>query len=154
MLFAHPGGHVPNKVALGNGLDVRGDGGYIVAPPSLHASGRPYAWDLSAHPDEVPLAPVPGWLLASLRCGDSVVEPRPPDEWVVLVRDGAAEGRRNDAVARLAGYMLRRRPAPRVVLELLRAWSESRCRPPLPDRETIATVDSIARREAARRRKP
>jgi hypothetical protein len=40
ILFAHPGGVVGNKVGLVPGLDVRGDGGYIVAPPSLHMSGN------------------------------------------------------------------------------------------------------------------
>ena len=44
------------------------------------------------------------------------------------------------------------KPAPRVVLEILRAWNESRCRPPLSDEEIIRTVDSIARREAERNR--
>jgi hypothetical protein len=100
----------------------------------------------------MPLAPVPSWLLEQLRHDRDGREARPADEWATLVRDGTAEGQRNDAVARLAGYLLRRRPAPRVVLELLRAWSESRCRPSLGDDEIIATVDSIARREAARRR--
>ena len=39
LYFAHPGGEVRNKVGLAPGIDLRGDGGYIVAPPSLHASG-------------------------------------------------------------------------------------------------------------------
>jgi hypothetical protein len=76
---------------------------------------------------------------------------RPADEWAALIRDGAPEGCRNDCVARLAGYLLRRRPAPRVVLELIRAWSESRCRPPLSEDEILRTVDSICRAEAERR---
>lgn len=42
--LAHPGGHVPNKQNLLPGLDVRGDGGYVVAPPSLHESGQRYEW--------------------------------------------------------------------------------------------------------------
>jgi hypothetical protein len=54
-------------VGLVPGIDIRGDGGFIVVPPSLHASGRRYAWDLSAHPDDVPLAPAPAWLLALLQ---------------------------------------------------------------------------------------
>jgi hypothetical protein len=61
-LFAHPGGgRIPNATCLFGwpGLDLRGDGGYIVAPPSLHASGRRYAW----LDERLPLAPLPAWLL-------------------------------------------------------------------------------------------
>lgn len=47
-----------------NGLDLKADGGFIVAPPSRHASGREYAWEVTAHPDDVPLAPFPPALLA------------------------------------------------------------------------------------------
>jgi bifunctional DNA primase/polymerase-like protein len=44
--YNHPGVHVPNSQGLlGPGLDVRGDGGYLVAPPSIHPkTGRAYAW--------------------------------------------------------------------------------------------------------------
>ena len=51
---------------LGPGLDTRGAGGYLVAPPSLHASGRRYEWDADGHPDEVPLAALPGWIAGML----------------------------------------------------------------------------------------
>jgi len=64
-LFAYPGTPVRNGVeSLGTGLDIRGDGGYVVVPPSLHGSGKRYAWELSHQPDETPLAPMPPWLLA------------------------------------------------------------------------------------------
>jgi putative DNA primase/helicase len=43
LMFRHPGGEVQNSAGkLGAGLDTRADGGYIVAPPSVHASGRAY----------------------------------------------------------------------------------------------------------------
>ncbi len=62
--FAHPGTHVPtNAGKLGEGLDIRGDGGYVVVPPSLHSSGRLYAWEGSGDPEEVTLASAPPWLL-------------------------------------------------------------------------------------------
>lgn len=49
----------------GRGLDVKGDGGYIVAEPSNHASGGAYAWEGSADPTEGhPLADPPKWMLA------------------------------------------------------------------------------------------
>ncbi|MEZ4395053.1 MAG: bifunctional DNA primase/polymerase [Polyangiales bacterium] len=48
---------------LGPGLDVRGEGGYVVAPPSLHVSGRRYVWEASSDPADIAVAPMPeGWL--------------------------------------------------------------------------------------------
>lgn len=41
--YPHPGGVVRCR-KLGAGLDLKADGGYVVAPPSLHASGSPYSW--------------------------------------------------------------------------------------------------------------
>ena len=42
--FAHPGKRVPNKVSVFPGIDIRGDGGFVVAPPSRHVSGKEYSW--------------------------------------------------------------------------------------------------------------
>lgn len=55
-LFIRPEAKL-NKEA-GEGLDIKGDGGYIVAPPSLHASGKRYEWANGAE-----IAPMPEWLL-------------------------------------------------------------------------------------------
>jgi hypothetical protein len=70
-VFAHPGEGivVPNKQALGPGLDIRGDGGQFVGAPSPHLSGRAYAWEAGQSPLEVPLAPLPDWLLRMLSAG-------------------------------------------------------------------------------------
>ena len=53
--------------ALGPGLDVKGDGGYVLLPPSVHPTGRAYQWEVSSDPAEVEIAPMPGWLLGSIR---------------------------------------------------------------------------------------
>jgi hypothetical protein len=75
MLFAHPGVKVRNdaKRKLGPGLDVRGDGGQIVAAPSLHKSGNRYEWIAGAGPGDRELAKLPTPWLARL-----VEPPAPP----------------------------------------------------------------------------
>lgn len=65
---------------LGAGLDIRGEGGYGVMPPSRHPSGALYRWDPEAHPDEIPVALAPEWLVARVKRP----EPAPPRETPVL----------------------------------------------------------------------
>ncbi len=60
--FAHPGGEVRNRTNIEPGIDLRGDGGCIVAPPSVHPSGKRYAWKKGHAPGEVALARLPDWL--------------------------------------------------------------------------------------------
>jgi hypothetical protein len=36
----------------------------VVAPPSLHRSGRRYEWEVTQHPEDLPLAPLPDWIRA------------------------------------------------------------------------------------------
>lgn len=154
ILFRHPGKTIPNSAGrIGPGIDVRGDGGYIVAPPSQHISGRPYAISVDHHPDEIGLADPPAWLLQRLR--PQPKNPKSPaksaQEWRSVVADQVAEGERNRTLASLAGHLLRNRIDPWVAAGLLRAWNHTRCSPPLADVEVMSTVRSIARREADRR---
>jgi len=60
LVYAHPGPgcEVRNKAGLAQGVDLRGDGGYIVAPPSVHVTGGMYAW---VEP-RAAIAPLPAWL--------------------------------------------------------------------------------------------
>jgi putative DNA primase/helicase len=149
LYFAHPGGVLGNSAGkLGPGLDVRGDGGYVVAPPSLHRSGRRYAWE---HSSPTVLAPLPGWLLGLLRAPAAPRVVR-STHWLEVLRDGVGEGGRNAALASLAGHLFRQeRLHPLVVVELALCWNEARCRPPLPQAEVLRTLDSIASLEATRR---
>jgi hypothetical protein len=71
--FRHPGitplrGQVPGYA----GLDIKGDGGYVVAPSSLHHSGHRYQWVTDWL--RTPLAPLPLWLLDLIRVEEKSIE--------------------------------------------------------------------------------
>jgi hypothetical protein len=140
-----PDRSVPNSAGrLAAGCDVRGDAGYVLAPPSVHPSGRRYEWSV----DCAPLAAAPQWLLDLIAVGDKPRAPLPPETWVEMITGGAQEGMRNDRIARLAGHLLSKGWLdPRVVLELMHCWNNTRCTPPLAAAEVRNIVNSIAGRE-------
>jgi len=147
LYFRHFGQPVPNKVGFRDGLDLRGDGGVVVAPPSIHPNGRPYRWREGRGPDAMGPAPMPSWLQGILS-GSAKHPGHPLSHWRALVRQGIDEGARNATIASLAGHLLWREVDADVVLELLLCWNRQRCRPPLADAEVAATVESIVRHHA------
>jgi hypothetical protein len=79
---------------LGDGIDTRGRGGYIIAPPSVHPSGRRYAWTGSG---EAPVAPAPAWLVDLLR--------PPPPRPTSVKRHGWQPGDDRHQLARFNGLL-------------------------------------------------
>lgn len=141
LYFAHPGEILRNRVGLIPGGDLRGDGGYVVVPPSLHAAGELYRWECS--PEVCRLAPLPDWLEALSQA------PGEPDEsqaqWRRLLRDGVDQDARGDTIAALAAHLLAHGVDSQVTTELLLAWNSARCRPPLEPQAVVAAVESITR---------
>ena len=144
LYFAHPGETLRNRAGLRPGLDLRGDGGIIVVPPSLHPSGRRYTWAGGNSPQEADPAPLPARLLAELAAKGGR-QGHPLSYWRDLVAEGVPEGQRNSTIASLAGHLLWHEVDPDVVSEILLCWNRVRCRPPLPDEEVLRTVRSITK---------
>jgi len=148
LFFKWPERDIRNSASkLAPGIDVRGNGGYIVAPPSLHPSGRRYCWSVDSASI---FAAAPEWLL------DMITAPvrdtaTAATAWHDLIRDGAAKGCRNDNMTRVVGHLLHRHVDPMITLEIALAINDARWRPPLPRAEILAIVDSIAARELKRR---
>ena len=143
LYFKHPGGFVHNRASIAPGLDIRGDGGYVVAPPSVHPSGLDYRWVPGHDPTEIALAPLPGWVVAT--AGDRPRAGHPLAHWRALLRQGVSEGTRNNSIAALTGRLLWHGVDPQVIKELLLCWNAVRCHPPLPESEVVMTIDSVLR---------
>jgi hypothetical protein len=135
----HPGGSVEIKNAQSlagyQGIDVRGDGGYVVAPPSLHSSGNRYHWDESSPLD---LAPIPRALLKLIRKNNSG-----KTSSISLV-DTIPEGTRNSTIASIAGYMRYHGMTEEEMLPSILAVNSLRCSPPLDEKEVKKIVRSVS----------
>ena len=142
--FAYPGREVRNRVGLAPGIDMRGDGGCIIVPPSVHPSGKRYRWKPGHAPGQVDLAPLPVWLEQPQFGGDGP-HGHPLAYWRALAHEGVKEGRRNTTIASFTGHLLWHGVDPDVAMELMLAWNRVRSSPPLEDLEVIMTVQSIER---------
>jgi len=137
-IYRNPNGyHIRNTVALGGytGLDVRANGGYIVAPPSPHASGKNYQVV-----DPADIADCPQWLiLLTATSRPQTVNPETLEGLPI------PETQRNVTLSSLAGTM-RRRGLPEEAIEAaLLITNQKRCLPPLEDKEVIRISHSISR---------
>jgi len=137
---------IQNYAGIAEGIDIRGDGGYVIAPPSTHSSGGHYKWYRS--PDKYEVLPllsvVQEWI-------DKRAQQRTPiqSKWSADKLDGVGEGLRNDTAASVAGKLLARFKPHEWESEawkLLVAWNDKNT-PPLPETELRGVFDSIANRE-------
>lgn len=153
LVFRYPRGATISSGAnvLGPGIDIKGDGGYIVVAPSLHASGDRYAWrtvDGILTPEHFPMDP-PDWLLEKL-AGAPTRSPRqregstnhnPPFEMPGVIETGG----RNATLMSVAGVARRYGAGEQMILQVLRKVNATRCRVPLDDSELARIAASAAR---------
>jgi len=138
LVYSADGRHVRNSAGkLGPGLDVRADGGYFVAPPSVHPNGGTYCWALGCSPDDLPPLPLPEALVQLLAEAEAKrAEP---------IGDEIPQGQRNETLVSLAGSMRRRGAGEAAILAALRATNEEQCQPPLSDTEVVALAKGVMR---------
>jgi hypothetical protein len=149
--FALPEGvEIRNSAGkLGEGLDIRGDGGFVVAPGSIHASGR--AYEISK---DAPLAMCPAWIIEKLTTEPMTKAPNVREfrerEATPSVGPPISEGSRNDQLFKIGCGIWGKGEAAHVadLHARLRETNAKRCLPPLDDSEVARIASSVAARYA------
>lgn len=145
--FKHPGEKVRNKVGRFPQLDSRGDGGYVVAPGSLHNSGKLYHFDPAFKPGATPLASAPKWWLEAVVDGAAPASQAAPDASGTHGVKVAKKGGRNSALASLAGFLRDKGLSVEAIKFALLDHNKNHCDPPLDAEEVENIAKSYGRYE-------
>jgi replicative DNA helicase len=142
-VFEHPGWSIPTKAQLADGIDLRGDGGQIIAPPSRNVNGY---YDLAAEFGPlgfediegitrcVPVVAAPDWLLAMISASSTIdSDPNRVRSRFNIQEalNGTAQGGRDTMIFKLAAKMRDEDIPMDMALDWIRRAAEN-CSPPFP----------------------
>jgi putative DNA primase/helicase len=136
-LYRHPGVRVGNLVGRWPGIDPRGDGGFIVVPPSRTVGT--YAWQIGSEPGSVPVAEMPAWLLEQL--GQHPRERLRADGTPLVLR----EGERNCRIFQIGSALRRYGLGEQALCDALEAINRVHCVPLLEAAEVAKIAASATR---------
>lgn len=127
---------IPNTVGIRPHVDLRGEGAYVLIPPSINEYG-PY--ELLVDED-----------MAELNLGflELITKPKAKGSWQARLKDTPL-GQRNAGAAQLLGGLTKAIPPlywDDTLLPFITWWNDTRCSPPLPKDELYATFNSICSR--------
>ena len=129
-----------NRVDLLEGVDVRSDGGYIVAPPSIHPNGNRYEWEYD--PEEYDIREADETVMELLSIGKKKVD---VDKFTSPEK--IPDGKRNDTIYKVACSLQAKGLGDGAILAACRAENQSKCDPPLTDEEVDKIVESALKHD-------
>lgn len=142
LYYRYDKGSIKTRVNVLEKVDIRADGGLVIAPPSLHKSGNRYSWLKGKSLDDIPIADFNFSLLVK---PDGVVIKKSPS-WYNEALKGVGEGERNETATRLAGRCANMGMSKDEIVLYLSAWNQ-RNTPPMESKELESTIESIYSKE-------
>lgn len=145
--FQYEGG-ILNSANIKPGIDVRGQGGYVVAPPSSHVSGKNYEW-INPPNDVNSFAKLPDFVKEWIHTQKEPKKSLNGKNRVSNLLKGVEEGQRNESAASVVGKLLKRFKEDEwedEVWPFFQAWNKQN-NPPLSDDELQAIYDSVSKAE-------
>lgn len=138
LYFKHDS-EVRNRAGIIDGVDVRGEGGYVVAPPSIHSNGNRYEWEYA--PDEYELSKTTNTVDFFLQIGNG----RQGSQF--SMPDIVREGERNSMLFRFACMMQAKGASDSAVFAATMEENTSKCNPSLSEKEIRIIVNSALKYE-------
>ncbi len=139
-----------NSSIIGEKVDIRAEDNQVIVEPSIHASGNPYRWDKTYHPDCFQIAAMPDEWVEALKNARKAPAKGPGGENLSAcdfadVLNGVPDGQKGDTISRW-GLSKRVRGNTAQEVELLVRSCAAHCDTPFEESRIASTLKSIERK--------
>jgi len=158
----HPGIETNNRINRQLKIDIKADGGYVVAPPSIHGSGVQYQWEEGYSIFDLEPAECTPWMLGYFKgiTGESFEHKKdenqkavsnkatdskkkePQTEYAQILKNGCREGERNQTATQVIGHLFKMGMDQTEAWEIITMWNQKN-KPPLDLHELRKTFESV-----------
>lgn len=134
LYYRYEGKDLGNRAGVIEGVDIRGEGGYIIAPPSIHPNGTQYEWECD--PEETEISDINDTIKKLL-----AITKKSSREKFKLPKI-IESGQRNSTLYRFACSLQSQGLADEAITAAVMAENDTRCKEPLSKDEIGQLIES------------